>query len=51
MFTSSVLLRFADYMRVPVTIDPTLSDDLPEHVGALHATASPDGPTAPLGTR
>ena len=45
MFTSSVPFEFAEYMRVPVTLDPTLSGDLPKHVGALHATASPHGPT------
>ena len=44
MFTSSVPFAFADYMRIPVTIDPTMNRDLPEHVGALHANASPDGP-------
>ena len=44
MFTSSAPFEFADYMRVPVVVDPTLNRDLPEHVGAIHATASPQGP-------
>ncbi len=44
MFRSSVPFAFAEYMRVPVTVDPTLDAGLPEHVGALHATSSPHGP-------
>ncbi len=44
MFTSSVPFTFADYMRVPVSIDPAMNRDLPEYVGALHATAAPNGP-------
>src|SRR6188472_1724517 len=42
MFTSSVPFEFSDYMRVPVTIDGTLTRNLPEHVGALHASAYPN---------
>ena len=44
MFTSSVAFELAEYLRIPVTVDPTLSRHLPAHVGALHATASPNGP-------
>lgn len=44
MFTSSVPFEFGDYMRIPVTVDQTLSRNLPHHVGALHASASPNGP-------
>src|SRR3954452_6527779 len=44
MFTSSVSFGLGDYLRVPVTVDKTLSRNLSEHVGALHATSSPNGP-------
>lgn len=44
MFTSSVPFEFGDYLRVPITVDPTLRRDLPEHVGALHVSSSPQGP-------
>ena len=44
MFTSSVAFELAEYLRIPVTVDPTLSRHLPAHVGALHATAAPNGP-------
>lgn len=43
MFTSSVRFELAEYVRVPVTVDPDLNLELPEHVGALHATSSPHG--------
>jgi hypothetical protein len=43
MFTSSARFAFADYLRVPVEVDPTLNLELPEHVGALQAIASPHG--------
>ena len=41
MFTSSVPFEFGEYMRIPVTVDRTLSRNLPKHVGALHASSSP----------
>lgn len=44
MFTSSVPFEFGDYMRIPSAVDPALSRNLPEHVGALHASSSPLGP-------
>ena len=44
MFTTSVPFELGDYMRIPMTVDRTLSRDLPENVGALHATSSPHGP-------
>ncbi len=42
MFTSSVPFLLADYLRVPVTVRPR--PDLPQHVGALHASSVADGP-------
>ena len=44
MFTSSAPFAFGDYMRIPTTVDRSLSRDLPRHVGALHASSSPLGP-------
>lgn len=44
MFTSSVPFAFADYLRIPTTVDRTLRRNLPANVGALHATSSPLGP-------
>jgi hypothetical protein len=41
MFTSSVPFAFGEYMRIPVTVDRTLSRNLPKHVGALHVSSSP----------
>ncbi len=41
MFTSSVPFEFGEYMRIPVTVDRTLSRNLPKHVGALHVSSSP----------
>lgn len=44
MFTSSVPFELGDYLRIPVTIDPAMSRNLPKHVGALLASSSPNGP-------
>jgi hypothetical protein len=41
MFTSSVRFDFADYLRIPVRVDPAAAHDQPPGVGVLHATSSP----------